>query len=114
MREPTLAEGAIFSPGHCHICGRAEGTMIDTMVDVPGDGRTYICTMTCLPLIANLAGFLSPEQADDLAGRVAEAVTTIAQLEEELAFERANKLMTVSDALKLAERSSSTPVKTAA
>lgn len=34
--------------------------MIDTRVDIPGDGRMYICVRLCAPMIANLLG-LAPE-----------------------------------------------------
>lgn len=54
MREPTLVPSAIFSPGGCMICGGSYGAMIDTRVDIPGDGRMYICTHVCLPLIIGL------------------------------------------------------------
>jgi hypothetical protein len=54
MREPTLVPAAIFSPGSCMICGGNYGAMIDTCVDIPGDGRMYICTHVCLPLIIGL------------------------------------------------------------
>jgi hypothetical protein len=33
------------------ICGGSYGAMIDTRVDIPGDGRMYICTHVCLPMI---------------------------------------------------------------
>jgi hypothetical protein len=36
------------------ICGGSYGSMIDTCVDIPGDGRMYICTHVCLPIIFGL------------------------------------------------------------
>jgi len=36
------------------ICGGSYGAMIDTRVDIPGDGRMYICTHVCLPMIIGL------------------------------------------------------------
>jgi hypothetical protein len=38
------------------ICGGNEGAMVDTGVDIPGDGRMYICTRWCAPRIADLIG----------------------------------------------------------
>jgi hypothetical protein len=54
MREPALVPSPIFAPGHCMICGGNYGPMIDTRVDIPGDGRMYICTHVCLPMIIAL------------------------------------------------------------
>jgi hypothetical protein len=54
MREPTLVPSAIFSPGCCMVCGGSYGPMIDTRVDIPGDGRMYICTHVCFPLMVGL------------------------------------------------------------
>jgi hypothetical protein len=104
MREPTIVNGPMFSPGFCHVCGRVEGKMVDTGVDVPGDGRTYICVDLCLPLMANRAGFLTPEQANRLGAEVGTLNAQVAELREELEFERDHKLLTVSDALALADR----------
>jgi hypothetical protein len=106
MREPMIVEGPVFSPGHCHVCGRSGGPMVDTGVDVVGDGRTYICVEMCLPLMAGKAGYLTPAQADRAAKALAEAVETINQLEKDLEYEREHKLLTVSDALALADRRS--------
>lgn len=61
MREITLLPGALFAPGHCMICGGSEGPMIDTCVDIPGDGRMYICVRLCAPLIASLVGGHQPK-----------------------------------------------------
>jgi hypothetical protein len=51
MRTPFLVSHPAFAPGHCMICGGNVGPMIDTAVDIPGDGRMYICTRLCLALM---------------------------------------------------------------
>jgi hypothetical protein len=56
MRSPTLVANAIFAPGTCMICGSNEGEMVDTGVDIPGDGRMYLCVRWCAPRIAGLIG----------------------------------------------------------
>lgn len=72
MREPRMVEAAIRPPGHCFICGGIEGRMVDTMVDVVGDGRFYICERICLPLIARAAGYATPAEVADWYGRIQE------------------------------------------
>ena len=47
--------GALFSPGHCFICGGHEGEMLDTKVDF-GNFRYYICVRMCAPMIAKELG----------------------------------------------------------
>jgi hypothetical protein len=54
MRELGLVPAPIFAPGHCMICGGSYGPMIDTRVDIPGDGRMYICTHVCFPEMIRL------------------------------------------------------------
>ena len=54
MREIGLVPGPIFAPGSCMICGGSYGEMIDTRVDIPGDGRMYICTHVCFPQMLRL------------------------------------------------------------
>lgn len=49
----------MFAPGHCMICGGAEGEMIDTHVDF-GGYRHYICVRLCAPLIAKALGETEP------------------------------------------------------
>jgi hypothetical protein len=62
MRRPSLVPSAIFAPGTCMICGGNEGQMVDTGVDIPGDGRMYLCTRLCVPLIVALVGQAEPER----------------------------------------------------
>jgi hypothetical protein len=62
MRLPSLVPGAIFAPGNCMICGGNEGQMVDTGVDIPGDGRMYICVRWCAPRIAGLLDERAPEE----------------------------------------------------
>jgi hypothetical protein len=46
------------------ICGGAEGEMVDTGVDIPGDGRMYICVRWCAPRIGALTtGHYSPPES---------------------------------------------------
>jgi hypothetical protein len=52
MRLPSLTDHAYFAPGTCFICGGNEGPFVDTGVDIWGEGRFYICTRMCGPLIA--------------------------------------------------------------
>jgi hypothetical protein len=54
MRELGLVPAPIFAPGCCFICGGNYGPMIDTRVDIPGDGRMYICTHVCFPEMIRL------------------------------------------------------------
>src|SRR5262245_52876331 len=56
MRRPSLVPNAMFAPGMCMVCGGNEGEMIDTGVDIPGDGRMYLCVRYCAPYIASLLG----------------------------------------------------------
>ena len=56
MQRPSLVPSAIFAPGTCMICGGNEGQMVDTGVDIPGDGRMYLCVRYCAPFIASLLG----------------------------------------------------------
>jgi hypothetical protein len=44
------------------ICGGNEGQMVDTGVDIPGDGRMYLCVRYCAPHIADLLQQREPEQ----------------------------------------------------
>lgn len=55
MIRPEKVPAAIFTPGHCMICGGHEGEMIDTKVDF-GQYRYYICMRMCVPLILEAAG----------------------------------------------------------
>lgn len=108
MREPGLVEAAEFSPGHCFVCGGNEGPFIDTRVDVLGDGRFYLCVKTCLAMSGRLAGYLPPEDADKLTTRLAVAAEREAELEQELAFERDHKTVSISELL---AAKNSTPTK---
>jgi hypothetical protein len=54
MRKPSLVPAAIYAPGTCMVCGNNYGAMVDTGVDIPGDGRMYLCTRMCVPLILEL------------------------------------------------------------
>jgi len=73
MREPALVPSPIFAPGCCMICGGSYGAMIDTRVDIPGDGRMYICTHVCFPMMIGLVEGIevvrrcSAEKADGTA-----------------------------------------------
>src|SRR2546421_383469 len=42
MREAQLVPAPVFPPGTCFGCGGNEGPMVDTMVDVVGEGRIYV------------------------------------------------------------------------
>jgi hypothetical protein len=70
MREPDLVPSAIFAPGHCMVCGGNYGPMIDTRVDIPGDGRMYICTHVCLPMIIRRVHEQIPELIAGIIGPV--------------------------------------------
>jgi hypothetical protein len=37
--------------------------MVDTFVDLVGDGRVYVCARICMPLFGRLLGYLPPEEA---------------------------------------------------
>jgi len=101
MIEPRLVEGAMFSPGHCHICGGSQGAMVDTGVDVPGDGRTYICLKVCVPLIARACRWLTPEQGDQLLERLGQATAEANELRDALERERDNRVVSLEDVLRL-------------
>lgn len=64
MRSPRMVSGPVLSPGKCFICGGGEGAMLDTMVDIVGDGRFYICERICLPQVAAAAGYVSPDEQE--------------------------------------------------
>lgn len=101
MREPVLVEGPYFTPGHCMICGGNQGKMIDTCVDIPGDGRMYLCLKTCVPLIAKACRWLTPEQGDALLERLGEATTEMTEAKAELERERENRVVSLDDALRM-------------
>ena len=61
MLHPNRVPNAMFSPGTCMICGGNEGEMIDTGVDIPADGRMYLCIRYCAPRIAALVERREPE-----------------------------------------------------
>ena len=56
MRDLTIVPGPVFAPGCCMVCGGNQGPMLDTGVDIPGDGRMYLCVRTCLRIAADKAG----------------------------------------------------------
>lgn len=76
MQDPELVDTAVLLPGNCYTCRTITGPFIDTRVEIPGDGRVYICVHTCLPTWARLAGFYPPEDAN-------KAVALITQLQGE-------------------------------
>lgn len=102
--EPQLVPAAHFPPGHCFFCAGVEGPLIDTMVDLVGDGRIYVCVRTCLPLYARLAGWAAPEMVDGLAAALRASEGLTEALQGELERERASKVVSVSDMLRLIER----------
>lgn len=108
MRDAQLIDQPVFDPGKCFNCGTNEGPVIDTMIDIVGDGRIYICTRTCLPQWARIAGYLSPEAADDAATRLADAQEQITALTAEVEFERDHKIVSVTDMVKLVEERTAT------
>lgn len=61
MREPMLVDVASIPPGVCFTCGSINGPMVDTMCDVPGRGRLYVCLANCLTPWAHLAGLEQPD-----------------------------------------------------
>jgi hypothetical protein len=63
MRELRVIPAPIFAPGYCMVCGGIEGPVLDTGVDIPGDGRMYLCVRTCLRIAAAQAGFITPQEA---------------------------------------------------
>ena len=58
MRELTIVPGPVFAPGCCMVCGGNQGPMLDTGVDIPGDGRMYLCVRTCLRIAFAQVGLL--------------------------------------------------------
>jgi hypothetical protein len=94
LLEPQLVAEPVLFPSRCGICSRHRGAMIDTMIDDPGAGRLYVCVEVCLPFFANLAGYLAPDQAEELRERVAVAAETEVQLRADL--EKANDKQLVS------------------
>lgn len=104
MLEPGLVEAAHLSPGQCFICGGNEGPMVDTRVDIAGDGRFYICTRLCLPMIGRCAGYLDPQTAGQIAEASEAVVARVAELEAELEREKASKVVSLDDALAIFEK----------
>lgn len=97
MREPALVPGPQLLPGTCGICGTNQGPVVDTTADIRGYGRFYLCTRTCLPLIADTAGYLTPEKKQRVADAVRALDRRVSELEEELAHERSSKVMAFAD-----------------
>jgi hypothetical protein len=73
---------------------RARARDAPVRLDDPGAGRLYVCVEVCLPFFANLAGYLAPDQAEELRERVAVAAETEVQLRADL--EKANDKQLVS------------------
>lgn len=103
MRTLSLVERPVFDPGRCFVCGTVEGRFLDTMVDLVGDGRIYLCERVCLPQIGRLFGWLDAEEAATLRLALALERERADALAAELEREREHKLLSVQDALKLAD-----------
>lgn len=65
---------------------------VDLLVDNPVSGRMYLCA-TCLDQAARVMGCLDPEQAQRLRNNLGAAEEKIKELEAEVEFEKANKVM---------------------
>lgn len=82
MRAPQLVEVATLSPGQCFTCGTVQGPFVDTMVDLPIDGRVYLCRGTCVTPMAELFGLgpVAPllERVADRDAQLEDALATVA------------------------------------
>src|SRR4051812_41816794 len=104
MPEMQLVPAPVLAPGRCATRGRHDGAMVDLMIR-PDDPALspYLC-VTCSLEVGRLVGCLDPLQADELRAHYEAVTAEVDRLNDELEFERENKLMTVSDALALADR----------
>lgn len=117
MRSPRMVAGPVLPPGKCFICGGAEGAMVDTMVDIVGDGRFYICERICLPLIAAAAGWGDPQFKVDVESEKDALRQENEYLRVELEAERQDKVVKVSDLadyLKRQQKAKAGPAKVTA
>lgn len=96
MRAPQLVEVASLQPGQCFTCGGIAGPLVDTMVDLPIDGRVYICVATCLVPMAALAGLGPVAPLEQVVADAEEAIASLeARLEEQQPFMDAMALLKV-------------------
>lgn len=71
--------------------------MADTLAELPPPGgRVYVC-VTCIDELSRLRGGLSPVETDEVHSLIQELQTTIADLEQLVALERANKVVSVAE-----------------
>lgn len=97
MNEPGIADRAVFHPGKCFVCGGIEGRMIDTRVDIVGDGRIYFCERTCMPMFGRLLGYATPVQVAELEAEAMQRDAEIADLKVALAEEKDRKTISLSE-----------------
>lgn len=54
-------------PGSCYLCGSAgRSVYVDVHTDIEFHGAVYICVDTCLDELAHMAGFIRPEEYEQL------------------------------------------------
>jgi len=103
MMTPAILEVAPLPPGTCMICGCNSGPMIDTMVQYDIYGRQYICLQRCVPMLAELTGYVAPAALEELQATCDRLQTDVAELGDALVAEKDNKVVSLEDFRKFAK-----------
>lgn len=102
MPDFSLVQSPIFSPTSCATCMTHKDVkgFVDLLVDTPAGGRLYMCA-TCVERAGREVKMLSKDQAADLTKRLTDASEQIRSLEQQLAVEKDNKVLSLEDVKKL-------------
>lgn len=92
----------VFTPTTCLGCNahRHEDGFVDTLAEDAAGRRLYLCA-ECVRQAARKVGCYAPKEVADLKAEVAAANARAAELEDELAVERANKVVSLADVKKI-------------
>ncbi len=71
-------------PGKCVMCGTTDGVFIDIGFEIDYYGVVYFCFGVCFVEIANVLGYYSPEQVEQIKHTYEELVKVNASLIEEI------------------------------
>lgn len=99
MSDFLVVHEATFPPNHCAVCLAHNGRFIDTLAELIGE-HIYLCE-NCVRAAAVRIGCRTPDTAEATEQQLEEALCRITDLEDELAAERANKTVSLSDAREL-------------
>ena len=88
MPDFAIREFATLSPTQCILCGTSEPPFLDTVVDVIGYGRIYLCVGTdqkpgCLHQAARAAGCADPALRRVLETKVDDLEATVQMMRDQ-------------------------------